>query len=774
MAKIKVDLSGVKTFFFEKGDKLALVVCLATAGLLVGYGVLSGMGARTAPNSNNKTWGDHYAVIAKDLQNRVRKGEGEIPAITITYPDPKWVPTRPSDEPFARLFEIGDMNNIKRLNPKVLPPRNRVDDKERDVQMNYIRGTYFGYEVDHGNSAIWVVKDAAPAAPVGGVPAMKKKDLMAAKKESTPTVVTRPVRMVVVHMAFPLRQQLIEFQNAFRMRHLAEVAEKKEDLPRFLGMNIWKTEVSGDKVDWKPMVVYNPKTEKIEIGETTRHILREALYDDENIANVTFPYLIQGLAMPLPKLAILPLDVNHYPAEMKVSGMDYDWEKGGAAGPQGPAQKSPLGAALGGGGGGGMQRPPAGGMPAAGAEVEFMAKPWRNANLPPEILAKLNDEIYVLDPFGINPDDPTLLVKGPGNAPPPGFGGNNVNPFAGGSPFASLKFWETYPFPPMPVTATPGPGGKTPPTPKLDPKLQIKPWDALIRFFDPDVKPGKTYKYMVQVRMANPNFGKKNDVAFPQLATIAELPPSPPVETPTITIPGEYELFAVDQKPEHPVKDGSDSARPKSDQMVVQIHRWVDETNDLKNNIKQVIGDWAIAERLLVKRGHPVGRIVNVEVPVWHKDKNQFELGASLANVVRGKQPKMPLGAKPPVIPPGANVQIQIMGSGVPVDFAPTNPPPHLVDFDGGERDVHVGPAKVSVKDDSASNLLILQADGKLIVRNSRVDADPNSPEYAARMQRIEEWKKKTEPFRQNSANPGGAGPGLPGLFPGVMQKKGG
>ena len=86
---------------------------------------------------------------------------------------------------------------------------------------------------------------------------------------------------------------------------------------------------------------------------------------------------------------------------------------------------------------------------------------------------------------------------------------------------------------------------------------------------------------------------------------------------------------------------------------------------------------------------------------------------------------------------------------GTPVNFAETTPPAILVDFDGGKR------TDKKIRDESAAQLLILNADGKLIVRSSRTDSDPDTAEFKTRQKRIDDWKAKVEPLR-NIENPMG------------------
>ena len=45
---VKLDLSGVKSFFFEKGEKVGMFACAAVALVLIGYGMMGGMGRTPA------------------------------------------------------------------------------------------------------------------------------------------------------------------------------------------------------------------------------------------------------------------------------------------------------------------------------------------------------------------------------------------------------------------------------------------------------------------------------------------------------------------------------------------------------------------------------------------------------------------------------------------------------------------------------------------------------------------------------------------------------
>ena len=752
--KFKVDLSRVKEFFLDKGEKIALGVCVLAAGLLVTMGMLDAASVRTAPNSQKS-----YALALKDVTKSLETKVVNAPFNPETDKDPankfrqvpwEWVPANLNFD-FRKLFDLPDSNSSKRLNPRVKAVLAGAD----TIDMKYVAGSYFAHDIIKSRQTIVVFKPADNANNGNPVPQFGVRGRNNQAVNAEPAIITRPLRMVVVTGVFPMREQLLEFQNMFRMQSQGELFASK-DLPHILGLNIWKSEVVGKEDDWKPLVVAKKDPMngevKIEVDEALKKLFREALLDEENLALYS-PFLLQGLAMPLPRLAILPN--GQYPP-VKLAGLEADENTGnegnrggGAMGRMNMKQFNPF---AGGKDGGGA-------MGGAGGnnQVRDDAFPWQK--LKAELQDKLNDRTNILDPLLFN-FDPEEEKKD--NDQPQAHMDGKAAGFEGNSPFASREFWKNY----SQLVAPAGAKEMSKRNPTGTP--QAKPYDAMFRFVDPTVEPGKTYRYRVQVRMANPNFGKKEDVAFPSLAELKELESSWPVDTPTITIPEEYFLYAVDQKPAYKVLRGSNWDAPnekKQEHVAVQIHRWVDETGPSKVTDK-VIGDWCIAERLYIRRGDPVGKPIYVEMPVWNSETNRFELGKSAEDAAGEK-------AAPRPTPKGMQAMPAAGGAaGTQVNFAVTTPPPVLVDFDGGKRSIRIDVSATSpgrpVQDESASDLLILRADGSLIVRNTRADSETDTPAGKERVQRIETWKAKTDPFRMlnNQNGPGNPfGPGRPNPF---------
>src|SRR5262245_7557099 len=111
MAK-KINLSGVKEFLFNHGEKVALGAC----ALLGIWGVFSAAGA--GRDSNGKP----YTALFDETQKRINSGinmpfvpdsKGDVVIVTKGWPDLK------STHPQTQLIALADINNDKRQRPKV-------------------------------------------------------------------------------------------------------------------------------------------------------------------------------------------------------------------------------------------------------------------------------------------------------------------------------------------------------------------------------------------------------------------------------------------------------------------------------------------------------------------------------------------------------------------------------------------------------------------------------------------------------------------------------
>jgi hypothetical protein len=306
-----------------------------------------------------------------------------------------------------------------------------------------------------------------------------------------------------------------------------------------------------------------------------------------------------------------------------------------------------------------------------------------------------------------------------------------------------------------------GPGGlagSTAPPPEVE-------W-SLLRFFDVDAAahPGWSYQYRIRVKMKNPNFGQKTAVSRPADAKV-EVLYGPWVELKdVVTIPPETFLYAADSdqyiKQVQDLYEQNGKERPilkvmEQDQVrdgkraVVQFQTWLPQIRIDGSNKTEPIGSWVVAD-MPVAPGEFVGRRQLVELPLWSAGLASYVLreltgGVRIAGIARDKhQPK-----------------------GWPVNFRTLSV---LVDFEGGRVKAQVGDR--SVTEDSATEVLILRPDGKLLVRNS--EADKNDPDRKARQDTWDNWLKRVKERKEATpagpmapgggfGRPGAGGPGGPG-----------
>lgn len=330
-------------------------------------------------------------------------------------------------------------------------------------------------------------------------------------------------------------------------------------------------------------------------------------------------------------------------------------------------------------------------------------------------------------------------------------------------------------FPPPPGGSFP-PGGSTPPggsfppnfTPPggafrppygpgaLKPGQELAVPDAcLIRLFDVNVEPGKTYEYRMQVRMANPNY-HRTESASQTYADATELPTNSWYVLPQkLTVPNDLYYYAVDQKeldakaPKEPAEPGKEKEKElklpappvQSNQTVLQIHRWVDYLY-LKNRMELPVGDWVIAERAVVTRGEPIGP-QRVEVPYWRDTQDRFTMATD--------------------VPPA---RASRMPPSMEVPFVPENEAPVVVDFRGGDvtyRRTHPktdDPAAATdqppaIQDKAPLEVLLFTPDGKLQAHDSANDIP--DPQRVERLQKVRDWIKNVKNSKaggQDNTNP--------------------
>jgi hypothetical protein len=238
----------------------------------------------------------------------------------------------------------------------------------------------------------------------------------------------------------------------------------------------------------------------------------------------------------------------------------------------------------------------------------------------------------------------------------------------------------------------------------------LLPDKALVRFMDVTVEPGLVYEYRIKVKMANPNYDKKN-LVYQSLSKEKEIKASDWTMVPPVFVPYDIAYFAMDEKPDR-------------DRTVMEIHRWVDHLlKDPQNRQTETpVGDWLIAAKLPVHRGEYIGRTEASEVPVWNVEREDFELAVNPKNRLERK---------------------------IPVDFTARTrrslDPALLVDYQGGKeiresleyRTLEGRTRSTSVTDTMPVQLLILTPEGKLVVHSQQDDSSNEE-----RKERYKAWKE--------------------------------
>jgi hypothetical protein len=264
------------------------------------------------------------------------------------------------------------------------------------------------------------------------------------------------------------------------------------------------------------------------------------------------------------------------------------------------------------------------------------------------------------------------------------------------------------------------------------------PDQVLVRFLDPEILEGYTYQYRFKVKMLNPNFERKSDVAFPSLAKPKELVAKdwwPTTNPLSVTVSTDTQFYVVNEKPERGVH--LHTTRPADkDHVALQMHRWVgyELSNPENPDSRYGFGEWSILDRDIFTRGEYIRRMVTSEVPLWRPDFDQYVLATSTR-----REKKIPLEF---------TTQSRF-----------SNTPAILVDFDGGSVRYQAGP-KI-VQDEVPVQALILTPEGKLVVRSGARDTEDEG-----RAKRVEDWRKFVKDVKSgkridNKGNRDG------GLFPG-------
>jgi hypothetical protein len=755
MAKVQVDLNGVKQFLLSYGERVGLAV----AGLVMVIFLFLGALEAVLSSSPAKRIKD----AAQDLQRKINPtgqpiAEPPPPSAPTWFglAHPRWFATRPWEW-------IESATDSRRRNPEILPVGELVPSKEQGappkvigVATEVVRGPVRSFLLKLEERQVMVFTKNAPPrkTPAAGFPGAGGPPLVSQTGApgsaqlaaqyggpagamtdggQEPVYTIKPARMIVVYGTFPYRQQLELYRKALRKNSIEELFPSKL-APKILGLNVVRYEVEQDKEGrlkyGKPEVLYtfDPKTGKAIIGEKkfeqTYELFRHSPYDQDSTGTLQQAgLLVDGLDTPLPELAD-----GHYrvPVEelpgIKIKqktdvaqaegfpGMPYQFF-GGPGIPKGAGSKGGLP-------GVGGQPPGLPGLTPSSGGVQPESDYKKYTTLPEplkkEFARRFNLKLlHLFNPFGAPAAQQQMsgLPYGPGVQPTPDATTGKEKKNEDGEPDDES---------PPPAPGFPG-GVPQPGTVGQGSEASASlPEKVLVRFFDADVEPGKTYVYAMQVRVKNPNYKEFDKVAYRKLAEEEFLFSGWTFTSPT-TVPPEWDFYVVDQL----VMDHQKRSRvenlekglppPGPGQVSVQIHKWMKNVVDENGNLRD-LGDWEVLERLRLYRGDPVSRShAPGVVPIWNMDKDSFQV-----EKLHVKKNKGGLDYSPP-----------------------KGPPPVVVDFTGGHEVAYAVPGKSSIRDDAAVELLLLGSDGKLFLRSARMDSDPSTPRGALRWRIYNQWVER-------------------------------
>jgi hypothetical protein len=739
-----------KQFLLEKGEKLGVAIAGTVMVLLIVTGLfLPSHGFFSASPKKNA---EELSSVAKNLDRTLDDPNNKPKGTDLPPPDAKdnlinlnTTKVDGKEFPLAGLFEGHRIEAVKRR----LPELKNID----DGRVAYAAVPVDGYVFSPDRTQLYALKPlaGAPAAGAtggmapglrgpggpprpgmgggrpgtgpggfrGGMPGQargledrkKQYDVVPLKLEDlskssglSPARQLYPLRMAIIAATFPLRAQLEEFRAKMQFGSIDDVLAqqvttkdgKSQPAVHFLGVRVQRRTLdpSGKVVqDYQDLDLANAYRPWLFI--TGRRYEPE----DPKLAFVRWP----GLIMP----KLLEFHLNPAAREFDKSDIDSHY-------------------------------------PDVEDKVENIIKTLNSlktnetheVTIPPQFKS---DEAF--DPFrpqgvedpGVAPRRPPMGAPGAGG-PPAGFGPPGGSGPAGGPPFRKGGGQPGRPTQPTDNEAG-GPRNRT-----------TTPEHCLVRLIDITIEPGQIYQYRVQVRMGNPLQGR-TDVANPDWAQAEELKPDKKSEwfeiPQTVAVPPELAYYAVDQKElEKGYKGPNAGALNPSTDTTLQIHRWLDAVKIEGMGIEPwLIGEWAVADRVIVSRGEYVDRTVRIELPVWSYAQNTFVIGTDHTNKK-------------------ANLH------GINVDFKNNHPKKYqtiLIDYEGG-RQTYKGSLRVdednvkelAVSDTSGTDVLLMDPDGNLLGHNSIVDSE--DPE---RIHRREQVQARVERVKNKGATqPAGTRPG--------------
>jgi hypothetical protein len=705
MAKIKIDTKQIGEIVKTRYEIVSLFGIAVVALVCLVLGSLKFLGA-TDPEPK---------IV--DAEKKIRNLRASAP-LKMTAKDPKTTKIRDTNEwdpvvagkdfqdrPYP-YFEAGAAGENRREQPKIL----MVDTGPKAIQWNYVQSGVYAFDLRQGEGTVNV--------------ANKNKDAFESYFFNV-----QAKRMVIVTGSFPYLAQCEQYKKALRLDTVHELFSKGL-APTFEGIIVERCEVGADgkcvvgadgNEAWLRIYGYDRTDGKALVVEPIQNLLKTCLYDEkyaEDYADVIYGPTVT----PLPMLVhgeYPKIEIGGFEKRKPIGTVDSktSFSRGPIGQPRGHLQLTPA--------------PRRFGEDGQGPKLE----PIDIAKLDKIIKDQFNGELNWFDPHGQFIKLPGKEDKDGETKPPDKVEGTGrvEGPF--GDKYKKGKFkgyydkYKQYGPPVLNESPNPRQPSALPPHDK-----------ALIRFVDVDVEPGKAYKYRFKLRLANPNYEQSTKVVInSEFAKAREFETPDWAVTETISIPRDYFFYVanyamIKNQPKlvsiaGPPGGNSRETLPH-DKVAFQIHTFIDSFTD-DELVKHQVSDWLVAERVLVGRGEPVGRKVEVEVIKWNKYKNMFEISYN------SKTDK--------------KLEKAGLKKGIGVDFSPKNQI-ILLDFVGGKQRF----------DDSATEVLLLMPDNSLIVRNSRNDmndegwdsklASGTGHAYGLeRRKRFETWRERLEKLRKES-----------------------
>ncbi len=273
----------------------------------------------------------------------------------------------------------------------------------------------------------------------------------------------------------------------------------------------------------------------------------------------------------------------------------------------------------------------------------------------------------------------------------------------------------------------------------------------LLRFVDVNVKPGETYEYQIRLRMMNPNYKRVKEVSKPADAEVEVLFSPWTQLADSITIPMESFLYASDWSAySKKIKDEHEKERVlmerlqvKDNQAVVETCTWMEQIKTGEGGKREPVGAWVVAD-FPVARGEYIGRKSYVKLPLWSSENRTYVLR------------EIPDKVNPP-----KNGKESPQPRGWLIDFSGNKA--ILVDFEGGKVQTKV--SGKSVTEETATEMLVLRGDDRLVVKSSAMDeSDPDRKDHISKWEKwvkeVAARKASAEGSNEFSPRPPGGGGG--------------